>query len=200
MAHENGKIAILFNGPPRAGKDTAVNALVDTIVEDFEIIKFTGPVKDLTHRNHGLECAQDAYEINKDTPLPEFGGRTPREAYIDTSTNLKKVSGIDAVAKLFVEAIHASNASVILNPDVGDDMEALAVANSLGRDNVLVLRIHKDGHDFSKDCRTWVQSDELTIIDIVNEDGKRREFESEVAARVRGFLERVLESRNVYAA
>jgi len=200
MAHENGKIAILFNGPPRAGKDTAVNALVDTIVEDFEIIKFTGPVKDLTHRNHGLECAQDAYEINKDTPLPEFGGKTPRQAYIDTSTNLKKVSGINAVAKLFVEAIHASKASVILNPDVGDDMEALAVANSLGRENVLVLRIHKDGHDFSNDCRTWVQSDELTIIDIVNEDGKRREFESEVAARVRGFLERVLENRSVYAA
>jgi hypothetical protein len=79
-------------------------------------------------------------------------------------------------------------------------MEALAVANSLGLENVLVLRIHKDGHDFSKDCRTWVQSHELTIIDIVNENGKRREFETEVAARVRSFLERVSDIRSSYAA
>ena len=199
MAHENGKIAILFNGPPRAGKDTAVNALV-SVVDDFEIIKFTGPVKDRTHKLHGLNCAQDAYEINKDTPLSEFNGKTPRQAYIDYSTNLKKEKGIDAVAKLFVEAIHASKANVILNPDVGDDMEALAVANSLGKENVLVLRIHKAGHDFSQDCRTWVVSDELTIIDIFNEDGKRREFESEVAARVRSFLDHVLSVKNGYAA
>lgn len=195
MANENRKIAILFNGPPRAGKDTAVNALVGGIVDNYEIIKFTGPVKDITHRNYGLVCAQDAYETNKDTPLDDFNGKTPRQAYIDTSSDLKQMNGVDAVAKLFVEAINASDAAVILNPDVGDDMEALAVAHSLGRENVLVMRIHKDGHDFSNDCRTWVQSNELTIIDIVNEYGKRREFETEVAARVRIFLERVLEKR-----
>jgi hypothetical protein len=200
MSHENGKIAILFNGPPRAGKDTAVNALVEGIVDNYEIIKFTGPVKDLTHLNYGLSCAQDAYETNKDTPLADFNGKTPRQAYIETSSNLKKMNGSDAVAKLFVEAIHASDAEIILNPDVGDDMEALAVANSLGLENVLVLRIHTDGHDFSKDCRTWVQSHELTIIDIVNENGKRREFETEVAARVRSFLERVSDIRSSYAA
>src|SRR5690606_2469170 len=102
MNPESGKIAILLNGPPRAGKDTAVEALAAALGAAAEIFKFTSPVKDLTHRNAGLDCATDHYEELKDTPLPEFGGRTPRQAYIDTSAELKRKNGQDAVARMFV--------------------------------------------------------------------------------------------------
>lgn len=195
-----GKIAILLNGPPRAGKDTAVEALAEAIGGSVEIFKFTQPVKDLTHRNAGLACRHDHYEELKDTPLPEFGGRTPRQAYIDTSRDLKARYGEDAVAKMFVEAIKASSATVILNPDCGDDMEALCVADAFSHENVFVMRIHRDGHDFSKDCRTWVASPSLNIVDIVNRDGMRREFESEVVARARSFLEGLDAPSRNYAA
>lgn len=197
MNNGSEKVAILFNGPPRAGKDTAVNSLMD-VLSDYEIVKFTGPLKDLTHLNYGLDCSQDAYEVTKDTPLQEFNGKTPRQAYIETSAALKASQGEDAVAQLFVNSILASAAKVILNPDVGDDMEALAVAKALGHENVLVIRIHKDGHDFSNDCRTWVQSSALTIIDVENLAGRRREFESEIAAHVQGFLENVLIKQPAY--
>ena len=195
-----GKIAILLNGPPRAGKDTAVEALVQALGGSVEVFKFTRPVKDLTHRNAGIECSHDHYEELKDVPLPEFRGRTPRQAYIDTSRELKARNGEDAVARLFVEAILASNAAVVLNPDCGDDMEALCVADALSIHNVFVMRIHREGHDFSMDCRTWVMSPDLNIIDVTNRDGMRREFESEVVARAKSFIEGIEAPVRNYAA
>jgi len=185
------KIAILLNGPPRAGKDTAVLVLEEAFGAEAETFKFTQPVKDRTHARFGLDCAHDAYELLKDTPLPEFGGMTPREAYIDTSKRLKAEQGEDAVRKLFVEEILRSEAPIILNPDAGDDPEAESVAAALGADNVLVIRISRDGHDFSKDCRTWVTSPSLRIVDVTNEEGHRREYESQVVALARSFVESV---------
>lgn len=195
-----GKIAILLNGPPRAGKDTAVEALSQALGSAAEVFKFTRPIKDLAHRNAGIDCAHDAYEELKDTPLPEFGGRTPRQAYIDTSRDLKAKEGEEAVAKLFVQAISASEASIILNPDCGDDMEALCVAEAFSQESVLVIRIHREGHDFSNDCRTWVTSPNLTVIDVTNCSGMRREFESEVVARALAFVEASERKVRVYAA
>lgn len=194
------KVAILLNGPPRAGKDTAVEALVPLLGQSAEVFKFTRPVKDLTHRAAGVDCAHDAYETSKDLPLPEFGGRTPRQAYIDTSRELKSKEGEDAVARLFVKAILESSASVILNPDCGDDMEALCVADAFLPENVFVIRIHREGHDFSNDCRTWVTSPRLNIVDVTNRSGMRREFESEVVARVLSFLESLPAVARDYAA
>jgi len=194
------KVAILLNGPPRAGKDTAVEALASALGEVAEVFKFTRPVKDLTHRNAGLDCRHDAFEELKDTPLEEFGGRTPRQAYIDTSRELKAREGDDAVAKLFVEAISASDAQVILNPDCGDDMEALRVAEAFSFDAVLVIRIHREGHDFSQDCRTWVTSPLLRIVDVTNRSGFRRDFESEVVAHARAFIESAASPLPAYAA
>lgn len=188
MASDLPKIAILLNGPPRCGKDTAVDALRSSFGVEGQVFKFTSPVKDMTHKNAGLDCQHDFFEELKDTPLDVFGGRTPRQAYIDTSADLKARYGIDAVAKLFVEAITASDASVILNPDVGDDMETECVADALSADCVLVIRIHREGRDFSKDCRTWVNTDRVKIVDVKNVDGRRREYESEVVAWAQKFV------------
>jgi len=191
MAVGSSKIAVLLNGPPRAGKDTAIEALREAFGQISEVIKFTRPVKDLTHERFGLNCDHDAYEELKDTPLPEFLGMTPRQAYIDTSAKLKAKHGEDVVRRLFVEAVLASNAEIVLNPDAGDDDEAEIVAQRLGFDRVLVIRIHRKDHDFSQDCRTWVTSPKLRIIDIHNNDGERRIFESQVVATAKAFLDEV---------
>jgi len=120
---------------------------------------------------------------------------TPREAYIDTSRKLKAEQGEDAVRKLFVETVLGSQAQIILNPDAGDDSEAEAVAEALGAENVLVIRISREGHDFSKDCRTWVNSPSLRIVDVTNEEGQRKVYESQVVALARSFVDAVRSDR-----
>lgn len=183
-----GKFAVLLNGPPRSGKDTASEALRDVLGNGCELLKFTRPVKDLTHARHGLDVAHDHFESLKDTPLDAFQGKTPREAYIETGEHERLQNGDDAVAKLFVKSVVASASDVVLNDDVGGDMEAEAVAEALGFDRVLVIRVHRKGRDFSNDCRDWVRSGKLRIHDVQNEEGRRREFQSEVSALVRSFL------------
>lgn len=184
-----GKFAVLLNGPPRSGKDTASDPLRDLFGDLCESLKFTRPVKDLTHSNAGLDVPHDHFEELKDTPLDEFGGRTPRQAYIETGTSLREKNGDDAVARMFVDMAVKSASPVILNDDVGGDMEAETVANTFGDDRVLVIRVHREGRDFSNDCRDWVRSDRLRIVDVENAEGMRREFQSAVIAVVQRFIE-----------
>jgi hypothetical protein len=166
-------VAILFNGPPRSGKDTVANRLAASLPVPNAVLKFTAPVKDLAHRRLGLHCAIDAYEVQKDTPLPEFRGLTPRETYIRTSEGLKAEKGVTAVADLFVQAMLALPVPLVINPDVGFDYEAEAVADALGPDNVLLVRIHREGRDFSNDCRSWVHVPRIPSVDLVNEEGRQ---------------------------
>lgn len=176
MHNSSAKIAILLNGPPRVGKDTASEVLAAAIDAEVAVIKFTKPVKDMTHARFGLVCEHDAYEVLKDTPLREFGGLTPRQAYIETSDRLKAERGPDAVAQLFVEAMMASTARVIINPDLGFDFEAQAVVDQLGADKVVIIRISCEGHDFSSDCRGWVHLPGVESYDVQNAHGRPGPF------------------------
>jgi len=101
---------IMFNGPPRAGKDTAGQICKHLLGEHAHLVKFTDVVKEETHRQLGLSCPNDAYEALKDTPLAEFAGLTPRAAYIETSTRMKREHGPHIVAEMTVQKLRGVNA------------------------------------------------------------------------------------------
>lgn len=164
------KIVILFNGPPRAGKDTAAAAAIAALGDEMAIVKFTEWVKDVTHQDLGLNCRHDAFEALKDVPLPEFGGRTPRQAYIDTSARLRREHGDDVVARVGVDTMDEIDAKIILNPDLGTMQEGQFVVDRFPAEHVLLIRIHREGHDFSNDCREWVTLDGIRTIDVDNRD------------------------------
>src|SRR3546814_19278066 len=110
------KMIILFNGPPRAGKDTAAGVVAALLGEDLDVVKFTAWVKDVAHRDLGLDCRQDAYELLKDVPLPDFGGVTPRQAHIPPRTRLRRESGDDIVAQAGVDTQEKCVASGFVTP------------------------------------------------------------------------------------
>lgn len=170
------KKAVLFNGPPRSGKDTSTEILLNLISDidiSSDVLKFTKPVKDITHKLYGLErYSHDYFEDVKDTPLDVFNGKTPREAYIETSTSFREKYGFDFFAKKFVEMIDNSDKQLIVNMDVGYDYEAEAVVNALGVDNVLICKIHRIGHDFSNDCRSFVNINGVKETEIYNNSDK----------------------------
>lgn len=189
MTTSDDKIAILLNGPKDCGKDTAAAALVDFFGSAAGVFRFTVPVKDETHRRYGLNVAFDHYEDRsvKDAPLPEFGGISPRQAYINVGNELRATHGEDVVARLLCDSIVRSDRPVVINPDCGGDLEAECVAERLGASRVLVLRIHKDGHTYDGDCRGWVVSPKVRKMDIVN-----------VADRVPDYLATVREAARMF--
>lgn len=181
------KIVILLNGPKRAGKDTASAALAEAGGAAVRLLKFTDPVKRLAHAAHGIDRPTWWFEPVKDTRLPEFGGLTPREAYIATGDRLREERGEDAVAKLFVEAMAASGAEIVVGSDLGREAEVLLAAQAVGAENVFILRIHRDGHDYRDDCRGWIEVPGIRSEDVRN--GGDVAFAEEVVRRCAAFAE-----------
>lgn len=181
------KIVILFNGPKRAGKDTASAALADAAGTAVRLLKFTDPVKRLAHETRGIERPTWWFEPVKDAPLAEFGGLTPRQAYIATGDRLREERGEDAVAKLFVEAMAACGAEIVVGSDLGREAEAALAAEAVGAENVFILRIHRDGHDFREDCRGWIDVPGIRSEDVWNRGDAS--FVEEVVRRCAAFAE-----------
>lgn len=182
MTPSAAKIAILLNGPKYCGKDTAASALLEAFGSEAAIFRFTVPVKEETHRRYGLDVAYDHYEDQsvKDAPLPEFGGLSPRQAYIKVGDELRAEHGPDIVTRMLCDNISRSPVPVVVNPDCGGDGEAEGIVNLLGYDRVIVFRIHKEGHDYAGDSRSWVSSDKVRKIDIVNVAGQVADYLSTV--------------------
>lgn len=176
----SSRLVIVLNGPPRAGKDTAIEILQD-VIKDGDVYQFFRPIKEMLHVELGLDVPHDHYELQKDDELLEFGGMTPRRAYIDKGERLQAEFGHSVLLDTYFEAISSSNSPVLITT-CGNDGEACEIASIFGNENVLVIRIHKDGCDFSQDSRSWVTSPHLNLRDLRNVHGRPREYQAEVAA------------------
>ncbi|NDV52797.1 hypothetical protein [Salipiger sp. PrR003] len=161
---------VMFNGPPRAGKDTAGEICRGLIDKGATVafVKFTTAVKDATHAEYGLEGAADTFEALKDTPLKEFRGLTPRQAYIDKSERLRAEHGHDIVARMLVDRVRELDADIVINTDLGMDYEAEHLVRYFGAENTSLVRLHRDGHTFEGDCRYYVYRDDVASSDVVN--------------------------------
>lgn len=180
------KFVIMFNGPPRAGKDTA-SALLSEYLEGSRILKFTEVVKNIAHENYGLSVSHDYFEEQKDEPIEIFSGKTPRQLYIETSEKIRSEEGPHAVAKKFIERLEAMSTDIVINPDVGFDFEAEHVADAVGIDNILLFHVHRDGKNFDNDCRNWVHIAGVEPIQIHNDNLTL--FKLHIITTVADFLE-----------
>lgn len=170
------KLAILINGPPRAGKDTAGNHILACIPEAVKV-KFSDPVKDGAHHAYGLDCSIDHYEDVKDIPNDDFLGLTPREAYIQISEDfMKPRHGKHVYGNLAAGRIMRNPASLFVIPDSGFQSETESLLKVLGNKNVLLIRVHREGCNFSSDSRSYIKPDCLTL-DVKNIEGRIEDFQ-----------------------
>lgn len=162
----NTKTVLVLNGPPRAGKDTAAKIIEE--VFGAEHLKFSVALKDETHRQFGLVgAAHDAFEAVKDDPRPEFGGKSPREAYIETGTAMRIAEGADVFGRLLTETIRKHPANIFVVSDLASGAELAPLLREPSFD-VTLVRIHRDGHDFRNDCRGYVYTGNVRSIDVFN--------------------------------
>ena len=154
---------ILLNGPPGCGKDFAGQILMDLLPKSV-VMKFAKELKERTHalyrltRHDGRPHAHDAYEHCKDTPMAVFHGRTPRLCYISVSENLiKPLHGDYIFGQWLASAMEAAPMyDTFIVTDSGFASEAEVLIKRFGTDNVQLIRIHREGHDFSSDSRSYL--------------------------------------------
>lgn len=172
---------ILLNGPPRAGKDTISDIIAHEYGCGSAQLKFAQALKEGVHALLGLRdefdfpLAHDAFEDRKDEPLDEFFGLTPRAFYIEASENLMKpVAGNTAFGRILarrIEALEEAQPEVVLVSDSGFRAEAEELVNRFGADAITLVRVRREGHDFTGDSRSYINLSDLGVetLDVWND-------------------------------
>lgn len=182
---------ILFNSPPRSGKDLAANYLAEYINEEYDDwvglrYMFAKPLKETTHAMYGLDYLEfDAFEETKDKPAEEFFGLTPRQAYINTSElMIKPVLGNDHWGKVCVEFLKGLGYladsdgmdTVVVISDCGFIEELAPIKEYVGAENLTMIRLHRNGTSFSNDSRTFIEDHDIKVLNIDNNSSTKELF------------------------
>ncbi|CAK9074178.1 Uncharacterized protein SCF082_LOCUS36164 [Durusdinium trenchii] len=138
--------------------------------------KFAKALKEAAHRLYGIPAVHFAFEEVKDEPQDIFFGKTPREAYIALSeTFFKPLHGQSIFGSLILKEIafaaqQPEGYNVCVISDCGFREEIEPVVAALGADNVILVRLHRDGCDFEGDSRSYIDLDDLGVrtLDIEN--------------------------------
>lgn len=165
--------AIIFNGPPGSGKDTAAR------LTQLELRKrligavrmsIAQPMKDAVHRFYDLKYSKPALEKLKDIPLDQLQGRTLRDEYIDFSEQfIKPRMGVDFFGKQFVNRLQKrTKDTVILITDCGFNPEYQVIQEYLGKENVMVLKMVRQNRNFENDSRDYIDPNGSFHIPVFN--------------------------------
>lgn len=143
------------------------------------IIGFSHHLKIMTHVIYmgaaGLSLDPDHYDAVKGEPNDDFDGLTPRQAYIHYSENvIKPLHGKEWFGEKFIQAAKNSGSYLIVVPDSGFREEAERCVREVGSNNVLLIRIHKDGCTYDGDSRSYISLGDLGVRehDVLNVHGK----------------------------
>lgn len=157
------KIGVILNGPPGCGKDTIANEIVKLGM--FVKHQFKDALYEATAKHFGVDLEQFIqYASDRDKKdshsLAGLDGLTPRQALIHVSENIYKPRyGSDYFGKVEATRVRelvgrmGGNVAVIY-PDGGFADEISSVRHEY--DFVVLIRLHRDGFDFSRDSRNYI--------------------------------------------
>lgn len=160
------KKIVLFNGPPGSGKDTLANGIHE--IYESALVKFAAPIKENCRNIYGLTQnewdAIDGDQQAKIEPHEAFFGQTCRQVQINFSELfLKPTHGEDIFGKLVVAKIMRMKSELILVSDSGFRREAEVLVDKFGAENVLLVRIYRQGTTFEGDSRGYINLDDLGV-------------------------------------
>jgi hypothetical protein len=201
---------ILLNGPPGSGKDTAARLLRSRIEfysarHEFyittEILRMSRPLKAAFAAIMGCGLTSSGnikgYESQEaKAAIDPYLGVSCRQFQIDMSERfMKPLYGNNIFARLFLKSIEEARGYeadenqlyCILAPDCGFTIEAVTLAASLERHELMLIRIHRDGCDFATDSREYVRHPSIHTVDIDNNQSEE-EFSSRLWVHVLPFL------------
>lgn len=184
---------ILFNGPPRCGKDTAAKFLRDNWdsldLSDTPILRrMSHPHKEMFAKMVDAAIDDDGivewWEENKDQASALLNRRSYRQWQIDFSESfMKPLYGEDIFGKLFANyAANQSPSTTFLVPDCGFEIEADAISRFLPKATMHLVRIHRPGTSFAGDSRSYINPPSISpsrIINIMN-DSTLEEFHGQL--------------------
>jgi len=151
---------IIFNGPPRTGKDECCLYLVEN--QNFKHIEFKDALFKETckHFNVTKEWFMDGYSDRtiKERKETLLGDRSRRDALIHVSEDIiKPKHGKDYFGVKVSENIEAS--VDYCSSDGGFKEEIFPIINKVGAENICLVQLTREECDFSNDSRRYLDGD-----------------------------------------
>lgn len=174
---------IIMNGPPRAGKDTFLNFLMEEGALDtgehltmHYCYKWT--LCEEVGKRYGM-TAREVWDLNanthtKDLPDPRFGGKSVRQALIyESEEEIKKKEGETGVALRTFKYIQDKTVdyqlkdAFLFTASGGFNSETQAVIDFFGitRKDIFIVRIDREGCSFEAvgDSREYLKDPDLAF-------------------------------------
>lgn len=180
---------ILFNGPPRSGKDAATKFALDYFGKRGVHLRFAAPLKDAVHGLFGMPGIMiEHFDGIKDQSSSLFFGMSPREAYIWLSESaVKPRFGNDFFAKVMVNRIRTiTYPGTVIISDCGFREEVDELIKAFGKENVAIIYLKRKGTSFEGDSRDYVTHVECEQYAVTN-DGSLIEFNDNIKKILREF-------------
>jgi hypothetical protein len=150
---------ILFNGPPRSGKDAAADYFKDKgwkhLSFKYQLYKETARYFDVDY-----DWFMERYDDRsvKEVPHADLGHMSCREAMIYVSEIIVKPKrGLDYFGQQVANEIDLSKNYAI--SDGGFVDELIPIINKIGDNNFVLVQLTRDGCDYSTDSRRYFDGD-----------------------------------------
>ena len=180
-------VVIMFNGPPRSGKDSACEIIMEHFPE-VHYAYFKEVLYEETAKILGLNFtfwARVCQNNNlKDLPMLDLtpgkasGLMTPRDILIYLAEKvLKPQHGVDFIARKTASTIvdliklqreQSNEAAVIVVPDLGFDYEIDTFREMLPNAHVISVAVYRPGFTFEGDSRNYVKDPNHNIFNEFN--------------------------------
>lgn len=195
-----GKNVIILNGPPDSGKDRAAEYLCQKINQTANLPtayhnRFKDKLFELTTSifNIDEETFFGLYDNRKtkEVPTPLLYDKSPRGSLIFVSETMIKPN----FDKEYFGRCANQNLKDGINvfSDGGFVDEINPIYENVGKDNLLIVRLHRPGRDFSKDSRDYIKSyKDVKIIDIHNNacvDAFETKLQCEILNKIKDHLD-----------
>lgn len=181
---------IFFNGPPRSGKDLAARTVYEM---DYYIhwFRMSEPLKRMVHAMFQLSTDEKEYvEHKKDEPLPVLFDNSYRELQIWLAEEaIKAKFGKDMLGRLAAYRVARSMSKIYVCSDAGFVEEMQPLRDLVSDNNCLIVQLYREGCDFNKDSRSYVDIPTIETIKLVNE-GKIEDYKYTVKRTVTEWLSR----------
>lgn len=153
---------VLINGPKRSGKSSCAAAVQNSRINaSISVIGFSYHLKRFVHGIYlgrtGFGLDPDHFDAVKEQPQELLGGMSWRKAYIHYSERvMKPLHGPRWFGEQVVRAATEEASDIVIVPDSGFRDEVDVLIDSAGANNVLLIRLHREGYGFAGDSRGYV--------------------------------------------
>lgn len=174
--------AIILNAAKGVGKDVGADYIADVFdSEDFLVGRksFKSVLNNIVKAIYGISDRRWktlTSRENKELPSACLNGKSSRQVQIEVSEQvIKPFYGKDFFGKATAKEMYCD---LEVFSDGGFVEEITPLIERLGEDNILVIRVHREGYDFSGDSRSFLPDDIVpNVIDVDNNGSLGEYFE-----------------------